>query len=58
MIHFIKLQYLFLYNNFSSFLQKGSDVYNAGKEVEVFFEKLLSQYFPELTYDEHESEDI
>lgn len=44
------LKYAFLF-------QQGSDVYNDGKEVQSFFDKLLSQYFPELELDEQAEDD-
>lgn len=37
--------------------QQGSDVYNDGKEVQSFFDKLLRRYFPELELDEQAEED-
>lgn len=45
------------YLNYIFQFQQGSDVYNDGKEVQSFFDKLLRQYFPELELDEQAEDD-
>lgn len=45
------------YLNYVFPFQQGSDVYNDGKEVQSFFDKLLRRYFPELELDEQAEED-